>query len=356
VSAELDGPARLWLALGEQIYGADWGRSGRSLVASVDGQIFRVNDQGGVPIIPRLDRLWYPSLSPNGQSLAVVRRVTTNDLVAVDPDGTGWSCLLCGVSNSGWGSVDAMGSIVFRRYVAGNSTLFLRYASGDEVAITEASEDASCPSVSPDGERIAYLAQESSDGTVLRVVSRNGGPPVTLATDVEASEYPSWSPDGRYLSFAAGSPTRIWVVSAAGGEPREITPSGDYPRWSPDGRWIAYSVWTQDSDPDQGAWVVPARGGSPQKVGTQPTRLVWSRSGRILWQLRRAGDRIELWEAVAEEWNWSRRSTLDLGTPAASHLEHLPLTVSPRTGELVMNRRTTLSTLVVFDGLDPDRW
>jgi serine/threonine protein kinase len=357
VSGELDGTARSWLALGEQIYGADWARSGRSLVASVDGQIFRVSEHGGLPIIPRLDRLWYPSFSPNGQSLAVVRRNTTNDLVAVDPDGNGWSCMLCGVSNSGWGSVDATGSIVFRRYVAGNATLFLRQPSGHEVAITDPSEDASCPSVSPDGERIAYLAQGSSDGTVLRVVSRSGGQAVTLATDVEASEYPSWSPDGRYLTFAAGSPTIVWVVSAAGGAPRELTPlGGDYPQWSPDGRWIAYSVWTQESDPNQGAWVVAADGGTPQMVGTEPTRLVWNRSGRLLWQLRRAGDQIELWEAAPAEWRWSRRSTLDLGMPAASHLEHLPLTVNPRTGELVMNRRTTLSTLVVFEGLDPDRW
>ena len=46
----------------------------------------------------------------------------------------------------------------------------------------------------------------------------------------------------------------------------------------------------------------------------------------------------------------------DLGLPPASHLEHLPLTVSPVTGELIMNRRTTLSTLLVFEGLDPERW
>jgi serine/threonine protein kinase len=351
VAGELSGQARSWLASGEQIYGIDWANSGRSLVASVDGHLVRVQ------LIPRVDRLWYPSLSPDGRSLAAVRRNTTNDLVAVDPNGRGWSCVLCGVSNSGWGSVDSGGSTVYRRNVAGSATLYLRDTSGAEVALTEPGEDASCPSVSPDGDRMAYLAQDEDEGKVLRVVSRGGGQPVTLATNVEPSEYPSWSPDGRYLTFAAGSPIRVWVVSAAGGEPQEVTPSGgDYPRWSPDGRWIAYSVWTQDSDPDQGAWVVPAEGGTPQKVGGEPTRLIWSRSGRFLWQLRRAGDRIELWESVPGVWVWSRRSTLDLGLPAASHLEHLPLTVNPISGDLVMNRRTTLSGLLVFEGLDPDRW
>jgi Tol biopolymer transport system component len=357
VAGELSGPARSWLAPGEQIYGVDWAKSGQSLVASVDGHLIRVDENGGAPVVPRVDRLWYPSLSPDGRSLAVVRRNTTNDLVAVDPNGTGWSCVLCGVSNSGWGSVDSGGSVVYRRYAAGSATLFLRDASGSEVALTEPGEDASCPSVSPDGDRMAYLAQDPDEGTVLKVVSRGGGQPVTLATDVEASEYPSWSPDGRFLTFAAGSPIRVWVVSAAGGEPRELTPSGgDYPQWSPDGRWIAYSVWTQESDPDQGAWVVPADGGTPRKVGDEPTRLVWSRRGSFLWQLRRVGDRIELWESMPGDWRWSRRSTLDLGLPAASHFEHLPLTVNPISGDLVMNRRTTLSGLLVFEGLDPDRW
>jgi hypothetical protein len=136
-----------------------------------------------------------------------------------------------------------------------------------------------------------------------------------------------------------------------------LTPDGgDYPRWSPAGEWIAYSVWTQDSDPDQGAWVVNAAGGEPLQIGSEPTRLVWSRDGRLLWQLRRAGSQIELWEADAGEWNWRRRSILDLGRPAPSHLEHLPLTVNPSTGDLVMNRRTSLASLLVFGGVEPDRW
>ena len=92
------------------------------------------------------------------------------------------------------------------------------------------------------------------------------------------------------------------------------------------------------------------------KIGGEPTRLVWNRDGGLLWQLRRAGNRIELWEAETEIWDWRRRSTLDLGRPAASHLEHLPLTVNPATGELVMNRRTSLASLLVFEGVDPDRW
>ncbi len=357
VARELSGPVQPWLPPGERIYGIGWAPSGRSVVASVGGQIVRVDENGGAPVIPRLERLWYPSFSPSGDRLAVVSRNTINDLVAVDLGGDGWSCLLCGVPDSGWGSEDADGSVVYRRNVFGSATLFLREPSGREISITDPSENASCPSISPDGSRIAYLAQDEQGRTVLRVVSRNGGQPVTLATAVEGSEFPSWSPDGRYVTFSAGSPIKVWVVSAAGGEPRELTPmGGNYPQWSPDGRWIAYSIWTQDSDPNQGAWVVPVDGGTPTMIGEHPTRMVWSRGDRRLLQLRRTDDRIELWQATPGIWSWSRRSVLDFGAPAGSHLEHLPLTVSPRTGELVMNRRTTSSSLLVVNGVDADRW
>ncbi len=356
VTDDLSKPAQRWLATGEQIFGIAWTPSGRSVVASVEGRLARIDQRGSAALIPRLERVWYPSLSPGGDRLAVVRRNTTNDLVGVNPDGSGWSCLLCGVPDSGWGSVGPDGAVVYRRYVAGSAVIFLRDSSGEETAITDPSEDASCPIVSPEGGRVAYLAQDPDLGTVLRVVSRGGGQAVTLATGVEPSEYPSWSPDGRYLTYAAGSPISVWAVSAAGGEPREVATSGDYPQWSPRGDWIAYSIWTQDTDPDHGAWVVPAEGGEPRKIGQEPTRLVWNRDGGGLLQLRRAGDQIELWEAEQGTWAWNRRATLDLGLPAASHLEHLPLTVNPVTGDLVINRRTTLSGLIVFEGLDPKRW
>ena len=356
VADTLGGEPQAWQPVGSQVYGASWSPSKRSLVGSIDGRLVRITRDGAARLVPRLDRLWYPAFAPGGDRLAAVRRVSTNDLIAVDPEGGGWSCLLCGVADSGWGSVDREGVVVYRRYVAGSAMLFVREPSGLEVAVTDPAEDASCPSIAPDGDRIAYLARVADSGTELRVVSRQGGEPVTLAVGVEPSEYPSWSPDGRSIAFAAGSPITVWVVAASGGEPRRVIPGGgDYPSWSPDGRFIAYSVWTQDSDPNQGAWIVEAEGGSPRKIGDEPTRLVWSSDG-MLWQLRRAGESIELWEAAPGDWQWQWRSVLDLGQPAGSHLEHLPLTVSPTTGELVMNRRTNLASLLVFDNIDPGRW
>jgi dipeptidyl aminopeptidase/acylaminoacyl peptidase len=222
--------------------------------------------------------------------------------------------------------------------------------------MTPPDHDASCPAFSPDGRRVAYLVQTST-GTSLAVVSRDGGQSVILVDGIEPSEYPSWSPDGSRIAFAAGDPLQVHVVSAAGGAVAIVTPDGgDYPVWSPDGSMIAYSVWTDDSDPDQGAWVVPVTGGEVIKVGSEPTRLVWSLDGRRLFQLRRSGDRLELWQAEVGGWSWRKRSVLDLGISPSFHVEHLPLTVDPSNGRLIVNRRTSSSALIVFDGLDPERW
>ena len=66
------------------------------------------------------------------------------------------------------------------------------------------------------------------------------------------------SPDGRLIAHTVqdrarpGRPSsRIWIVDAAGGEPRPLADgeeSSASPLWSPDGRWIAYEEWRCSDD------------------------------------------------------------------------------------------------------------
>ncbi len=348
---------RQWLAAGSPLFDLSWSPGGRSLVASIDGTLTRVSEDGAAPLVPRLERLWDPAFAPDGTRIGAVRQATLNDMVEVDPASGTTSCVLCGVQGAGWGSVGPDGSVVYRKLAAGALQLYHRTPDGNERILTPGGEEGSCPVVSPDGGTVAYLAPGADGGTELRVLALVGGEPVTVATGVEGSEFPSWSPDGRFLAYAGGSPINAWVVSPGGGEPRKVSPSGgDYPRWSPDGRMIAYVVWTEASDPDQGAWVVPAEGGDAQRVSDFPTQLGWSRDGQTLWQLRRVEGALELWRTDVGAWRWRRACRIQLGAPPPPQIENLPFTVDPGSGWPVLNQRSSTGALLVFAGVDPDRW
>lgn len=350
-------PLGEWMTDRRTVIGAAWMPNGRSLVISSDRTLLRVTDRGASRLLPPLKSLIYPAVSPDGRRLAVSVSATGIDLVAVDPDGGAPDCVLCGMSDTGWGSTAVDGAVVYRKLVGGESGIFLIDPSEGERRLTRPGEDGSCPVFDPAGQRVAYLSKGPGGDTALRVVARSGGEAITVADAVEPSEFPSWSPDGRQLAYAGGDPLQVHVVSSAGGEARVVTPAGgDYPVWSPDGRLIAFSIWTDDTDPNQGAWVVSPDGGAPRRVGDQPTRLAWSPDGSALWQLRRAEGQLELWQALVGTWSWQKRSGLDVGSVPSTQMEYLPFTVDRRDGRLVLNRSSLNASLLVFDDLEPDRW
>jgi serine/threonine protein kinase len=348
-----------WLPGGSLLQGLSWHPGGRSLAASVGHHIMRLSKKGRTDVLTPLLSLDYPAFDQTGTRLAVVDQHNSYDIVAADPETGMLDCVKCGESKVGWGSVGPNASVFYRRSVDGGPCLYrVDPERGVEEPILAAEGRASCPVVSPDSTRLAYLSRNPASGGVdLMVLGLSGGEPVRLATGAEGSEFPSWSPDGRFVAFAAGSPLRIWVVSAAGGAARAIGPPGaDYPVWSPDGQWIAFSIWTDGSDPDQGAWLISPEGLSVKKISPYPTRMAWSRDGRKLYQLRREQNAIVVYKTTSGLGVWSKGATLDLNGPAPEHFEFQPLTVDWATGDLVLNRRITRSSLLVFEGLDPERW
>jgi Tol biopolymer transport system component/DNA-binding winged helix-turn-helix (wHTH) protein len=95
--------------------------------------------------------------------------------------------------------------------------------------------------------------------------------PLTSPSNQEYDSAPAFSPDGSKLVFirgiVAGVVSDLYVVSATGGTPKQLTFDKTWifgsPTWTPDGRDIVFS----SGRGGQGAlWRIPASGGTPQPV------------------------------------------------------------------------------------------
>src|SRR5690606_15206634 len=152
-------------------------------------------------------------------------------------------------------------------------------------------------SVSPDQRRVIYNAlgklyvKELPGGTPRRV-TRSGS---------ERELFPSWSPDGRTIVYATWNDTTygaIRTVRADGSGMRTLTTEpGHYiePRFSPDGADIVYRrIGGDDSrgslySRDRGVYIVPAAGGEPRLVTEEGAEPRFSRDGQRIYLSAREG-------------------------------------------------------------------
>jgi Tol biopolymer transport system component len=184
----------------------------------------------------------------------------------------------------------------------GEQVAFESRGVGIEVARVDGGErrvlvaDGLDPAWSPDGRRIAWVTRRDGDADVY--VSAADGTAVTRLTSDPADEVaPAWSPDSRRVVFSRDG--IIFEVSADGQGPIRQLVSTRFgrmtsPKWSPDGRTLVLQAATESvKSPPQ---VYVARRGSvdpaPLAEGAEPD---WSAEGRVL--LVRRGD---LWSVEVD--------------------------------------------------------
>jgi eukaryotic-like serine/threonine-protein kinase len=125
------------------------------------------------------------------------------------------------------------------------------------------------PAYSPDGAKIAFSSNRS--GRMEIWTCDEGGSNLVQLTDGPGRHQggPQWSPDGHSIAFSSQAENGIWgvfVVDAAGGQPRRVTPpdmSAYTTSWSRDGKWLYYST---NATGRLELWRIPAMGGTSIQV------------------------------------------------------------------------------------------
>ena len=166
-------------------------------------------------------------------------------------------------------------------------------------AITDAAGVETAPSLSPDGQTVAYATQ--TRGTWDIYAQRVGGATtIPIAADPEQQEAaPSFSPDGLSVAYHHRTDDGgVFVAGATGEASRRVTDFGFHPSWSPDGKQLAFNtediVSPETRLSKSTMWIVSVNGGAAREVkGTgDAAQPVWSPSGvRIAYWSNTGGQR-----------------------------------------------------------------
>jgi Tol biopolymer transport system component len=168
-------------------------------------------------------------------------------------------------------------------------------AGGVMTRITDIFNDARQPTWSPDGKWITYFAFRDG-GYDIWSMAPDGSKQHKLTVGPFDDREPVWSHDGTKIAFSSdrasgrgqgpGGSYNIWIMDAQGGSLRQLTthPAEDFmPTWSADDKEIAFA-----SNRDNGAsvWAVSVANGTERKLATGAGRLdapSWGPKGDLVY-------------------------------------------------------------------------
>ena len=170
---------------------------------------------------------------------------------------------------------------------------------GAATRITDLFNDARQPTWSPDGKWITFFAYRDG-GYDIWAIAPDGSNQHKLTWGPFDDREPIWSHDGTRVAFSSdrgsplGSDYNIWILEARTGELRQLTkhPADDYmPSWSPDDKEIAFASTRDDG---QSVWAVNVADLSERKVATAGGRVdapSWGPGGQIVYHVTTGGGR-----------------------------------------------------------------
>lgn len=190
----------------------------------------------------------------------------------------------------------------------GPADIYVKVIGADDppLRLTTAPENDNFPTWTPDGKYVTFVRGRNGKGEVMRVPAE-GGPEQTLA---ETFTTASWAPDGKTLAVSglprsAEGPSIVLVNPATGQRTRLTTPgpsqADHFPEFSPDGKWVAFFRDFGENQVD--ICIVPASGGTPRQLTFERkaiSGLAWTSDSReIVFSATRQGTR-GLWRVSVQ--------------------------------------------------------
>jgi Tol biopolymer transport system component len=270
------------LTSSDRLLGAEmpaWSPDGQTIAVSADWQgplghlqVFLVPSGGGVPV-PLTDdpeplMSQYPCWSPDGTQIAFASENSLHGdevyVMGATPDAASVQVTQLGVRelhDCAWspdGTRIAFTALVGDTPGETTYTIYIVPSTGGTAAALVGADAGREPAWSPDGAQIAFTSDRSGNNEIY-VVSAQGGEPTQLTDDPAWDSWPAWSPDGGQIAFASNRAGNfdIWLMSSDGRDPISITsdPMDEVsPSWSPDGTRISFDRWTSDAISD--IWIL----------------------------------------------------------------------------------------------------
>ena len=202
------------------------------------GMLDRITDNPTINLFPSfnraVDRLLYLSYKSASPELYLVSLGQGVESRIVPPLGMAVG-----------GTITPDGQIVGAFTRSGRTNLYLLDQSGNQVAtLTDSSAINVSPSVCSDGEQLVFTSDRSGNPQIY-VMKMAGGTARRLTYQGDYNTAPAFSPDCKKIAYESRSAgiINIFVINRDGSGAHQLTAEGsnEWPTWSPDGRYIAFS-------------------------------------------------------------------------------------------------------------------
>ena len=205
----------------------------------------------------------------------------------------------------------------------GNSDLRAVSTNGESLlTLTETAAEEVDPTWSPDSTRIAFIQKFGTRNTIMSLEIQSGM--MQAIAEAPATSL-AWSPDGKWIVFVADllqprderrENLDLFIVSAAGGTPRLLTPGTPRfrdmsPDWAPDSRRIVYA---SEESGFSNIYILDTQTGDRRPVATGSVDMLspkWSPDGSVIAYVRHENSIFHVFAVLLADGYTTRISEFD---------------------------------------------